>query len=268
MQRTKIIAEVASNHGGDLELAKAFVHAAAKAGVDYVKFQSWQVKTLRDGERDPQYEWFCRSELSDTAHQELMEECRRAGIKFLTTCFDVSRIDDLVRLGIDEIKIASPDAASYRLLRGVKGRFRHIIISTGLAFEAELKETIRIMQGARFTLLHCVSLYPTLPERVHLGRMLWLRRLVDSVGYSDHCVGVEAAKRAIALGADYVEKHFCLGRHGPGRVMAWDADPSEMRALVEYAGEVAQMLGSEDGDLSQGEAEMRERFIGRWGDNR
>lgn len=158
--RTRVIAEVASNHGGDIKLAKEFIKAAADVGVDYVKFQSWQASKLRDGRRDPQFEWFSKAELSDGAHYELMDECAKREVSFLTSVFDVERVEFLASLKLREIKVPSPDASSLRILGELKKHFSHIIISTGLSTRDEIVNTARFMQNSEFTLLHCVSLYP------------------------------------------------------------------------------------------------------------
>jgi len=265
-KKTKIIAEVASNHGGDLKLAKEFIKVAARVGVDYVKFQSWQAKNMKRD--DPQYEWFVRSELSDEAHYELIEECNKRGVEFLTTCFSLERIDFLANLGLEAIKIGSPDAGSHKMLREIKGRFKRMIISTGMSYEDELIKTAQILEGQDFTLLHCVSVYPTPLERINMSKMKWLRRFTPSVGYSDHSLGIEAVKLAIAWGVDYIEKHFCLGKEGSGRVAPWDASPEEMEEIVMNRDLVLQMAGEGDLELSEEEEESRRRFIGRFGDNR
>lgn len=263
---TKIIAEVASNHGGDITLAKEFIRIAADIGVDYIKFQSWQVSKL--SKDDPQYDWFCRSELSDSAHYELMEECSKRDIKFLTTVFDIDRIEFLKGLGLDEIKVASPDLGSYRLLNLLKGNFGHIIVSTGMHYKEEIEKAAEILAGTNFTFLHCASIYPTPIENVNLARMQWLKKFTPSVGYSDHAVGVEAVKIAIAQKASYIEKHFCLGRYGPGRVMPLDATPEQMSEIVKFAELVYLMLGNNQDDLSEPEKMARQRFVGRFGNNR
>jgi sialic acid synthase SpsE len=164
--------------------------------------------------------------------------------------------------------VGSADATSYRLLEKLKGHFAHIIISCGLAMANEVAATARLMSGQDFTLMHAVSLYPAPLAKVNLKRMDWLRQFTPSVGYSDHTVGTEAAKLAIARGADYVEKHFCLGRYGPGRAMPWDATPEQMAELVEYARSTDEMLGIEEPEPNAEWMEARQRFIGRFGDNR
>lgn len=266
--RAKIIAEVASNHGGDLELAKEFIHAAAEAGADYVKFQSWRAATVQAREKDPQYEWFVKSELSDRAHRDLMEECGRRGVGFLTTCFDVDRVEFLASLGLSEIKVGSADLTSRRLLEALRPRFEHILVSTGMGTEKEVEEAASLLSGGRFTLMHCVSLYPLPASRANLMRMQRLRRYTPTVGWSDHTEGIQVAKLAIAAGADYIEKHFCLGRNGPGRATAWDATPEELAELARYATEVEEIMGEEIPMLTPDIQEARARYISRFGDNR
>lgn len=263
---TKIIAEVASNHGGDIKIAKWFIRIAADIGVDYIKFQSWRVSKL--SKDDPQYEWFSQSELSDSAHLELIEECAKRGMKFLTTVFDTERVEFLKGLGLDEIKVASPDLGSSKLLRMLRGNFNHIIVSTGMHHKDEIERAAEILRGTNFTFLHCTSIYPTPPEKVNLEKMQWLKRFTPSVGYSDHSVGVDAVKIAIAQKASYIEKHFCLGKYGPGRVMPMDATPEQMADIVKYAELVYTMLGDNTVDLSEEEKRARQRFVGRFGNNR
>jgi N,N'-diacetyllegionaminate synthase len=264
--KTKIIAEVASNHGGDIKLAKEFVRIAADTGADYVKFQSWQASKL--SKDDPQYDWFKQSELTDEAHYELLEECKKRKINFLTTVFDTERINFLKDLGIDEIKVASPDLSSYRMLHELKGNFPHIIVSTGMHYKKEIEKAADILTGSNFTFMHCVSLYPTPPDKVNLAGMQWLRKFTQSVGYSDHTIGTEVVKLAITQGASYIEKHFCLGKYGPGRVMQWDATPEQMEEIITYAETVHTIFGEDTDDLSEEEKKARQRFVGRFGNNR
>lgn len=263
--RTKIIAEVASNHGGDIKLAKEFIRIAAEIGVDYIKFQSWQASKL--SKDDPQYDWFVKSELSDSAHFELIEECNKRNIKFLTTVFDIDRIDFLKQLGLKEVKVASPDAGSYRLLKLLKRNFDHLIVSTGMHYMNEIEKTAEILAGTNFTFLHCTSVYPTPIEKVNLEKMQWLKKFTPNVGYSDHSIGTDAVKIAIAQKASYIEKHFCLGKYGPGRVMPWDATPEQMSEIIKFAETAYTMLRDIAAGLSEDELKARERFVGRFGNN-
>jgi N,N'-diacetyllegionaminate synthase len=263
--RARIIAEATSSHGGDLVLAREFIHAAAEAGADYIKFQSWRATTVRDG--DPQRDWFVSAELSDEAHSALIEECQRREIAFLTTCFDVGRVEFLASLGLDAIKVGSPDLTSWAMLAKLRAAFPHVIASVGLATDGEVKAAAEALSGGAFSLLHCVSVYPVPPDASNLRRMEWLRQFTPSVGWSDHAVGLDVAKVAIAAGAQLIEKHLCLGRRGPGRVMPWDATPEELAELVRYARDVDRILGVESPPLTAEQLDNRARYIGRFGDN-
>lgn len=266
--RTQIIAEVSSNHGGDMTLAREFVREAANAGADYVKFQSWRASTVRAGPADPQYEWFVKSELTDAGHHELLEECAKRRIRFLTTCFDAGRIEFLASLGMDAIKVGSPDLTSRRMLEGLRAAFPHVIVSTGVGTNKEVEAASHWLCGGMFTFMHCVSLYPMPPDCANLRRMEWLRGFTPSVGWSDHAIGNDVAKLAVAAGATFVEKHFCLERNGRGRSTPWDATPEDIAELVEYSAAVQQMMGVEHAPLSPELQSAKDRFTGRWGDNR
>jgi sialic acid synthase SpsE len=264
-EKTKIIAEVSSNHGGDLKIAKEFVKTASEIGIDYIKFQSWRAKNVKKD--DPQYEWFLKAELFDEAHLILVEECNKRGIRFLTTCFDVERIDFLVKLGLKEIKVGSPDCGSYKMIEKLKDKFNHLIISTGMHYEEEISKTAEILKGKNFTFLHCVSIYPTPPEKVNLRRMDWLKKFTPSVGYSDHCIGIEAIKLAIARGASYVEKHFTLDEGKCPRTNPWDATPEQMEELVKFGDKCGILLGESQPEITEEEIIARKKFIGRFGNN-
>lgn len=265
-EKTKIIADVASNHGGDIGIAKKFIKTASEIGIDYIKFQSWQVKTLKKD--DFQYAWFKKAELSDEMHYELIEMCRKCKIRFLTTCFNIERIEFLSKLGIDEIKVGSADTSSYKMLTILRKKFKHIILSTGMADDKEIKKASDILKEGRFTLMHCVSLYPTPFKRVNMKRMDWLRNFTPSVGWSDHCIGIDAVKLAIARGANYVEKHFTLGEGKCPRATPWDATPKEFDEIVKYRDKCWEMLGTGEVVFDQDIIEARKKFIGRFGDNR
>lgn len=263
-RRTRLIAEVADNHGGDMTLAKTFIRVLAGVGVDAVKFQSWQLSRVRDPAAEPYYEWLSKAELRDEQHLELREECRRQGVTFLTTVFDLDRVAFLSTLGLESIKIGSGEMSDHALLLSVRRHFPHLIVSTGMHEPSEVVQTARLLEGHRFTLMHCVSIYPHRVDQANLSRMLWLRQFTPSVGFSDHAVGLDAAKMAIALGADYLERHAALGPSGPGRVNPWDTTPQQWEELVQYRDLVASAWGDPTAPLSEPELKARQRFIGRW----
>lgn len=264
--RAKIIAEAGSNHGGDMVLAREMVSAAAESGCDYVKFQSWQANRLDP--LNPDRDFYKNLELSDEAHLDLMEACRRNNIRFLTTCFDCHRVDFLSSLGLKSIKVASTDVGSTKLLNLLKEHFPHLVVSTGMSFDEEVRRAAETLKGCSYTFLHCVSLYPTPLDKVNMARMDWLRQFTPSVGFSDHTIGVEAGKLAIARGASFVEKHFTVDRSRAGKDQVISASPEELKVLVDYSREVESLMGDANPDLTEEELANRDKYIGRWGDNR
>lgn len=227
----ELIAEVSSNHGGDLELAKAFIWAYAEAGADWVKFQSYQVATLRPD--DPQRSWLAQAELSDEAHHILQAECARAQVQFLTTIFHVSRLDFLVSLGLAAVKVGSGESTDVGLGTRVTTSFPRTFISMGLHPRPALWQ-----MGA--DLLHCVSRYPCPTGAVARS---YTRPFV---GWSDHCRGVDACETAIVSGARVIEKHVSLPAQRRDR-RSWEADVEQFRRLRQFADDDPQ------------------RYLGRWG---
>ncbi len=266
----KIIAEVSSNHGGSIEIAKEFIKVAAKIGVDYIKFQTYRYIDLVKKE-DPQAEWVKKTELPKEVYSQLTEECKKSNVKFLTTCFSIKYVDFLSAQSLEEIKVASPDLLNFKMIEALSGNFKHLIISTGMHTIKEIEKAIEFLnrKSINATLLHTVSLYPTPVEKAWMSKFFWLKSVYSKVGYSDHVPGIEATKFAMANGAEIIEKHFKLGIHGPGRASPWDATPEEMDSLIKYRNFIQQIKGVEiDKEtsewLSNEEIKARERFLGRW----
>jgi N,N'-diacetyllegionaminate synthase len=265
--RTQLIAEIGANHAGDIDLAIRMIEAAAASGAQWVKFQSWRAETLREGEAHPNYNWYVQSQLSDDDHHRLITACEANQIGFLTTCFDLARVPFLSSLGLSTVKVASPDLASHTMIKELRKNFDHLIVSTGMSFDDEIEQTGTLLRGTSFTFMHCVSLYPTPLESVNLARMDWLRSFTPSVGYSDHTFGTEAAKLAVGRGAAYIEKHFTLSRYLPGKDQAVSCEPHELRQIADHIALVEKMMGTVHPSLSENEGQMRQVYIGKWGDN-
>jgi len=266
-KKTKIILEAASNHNGNIETAKDMVRTAAAIGADYIKFQSYRAEKLVNAD-DEEVRRRSSLELSDEDHVVLLEECRNSGIKFLTTPFDMDRIEFLSGLGLEEIKIASPDVGSTLMIEKLKQHFSHLIISTGMATNEEITKTAQLLKDHEFTFLHCVALYPTPPEKAHLIRMNWLRQFTSSVGLSCHSLDLSVAQIAIAQGADFVEQHFTLSRNQEDFGHFFSIEPQEAEKLVRWRDKCAEIIGELYEDCLDEELPMRDQFIGKWGDNR
>ena len=273
ISKCKIIVEVASNHSGDMNIAKEFIGKCSKLGVDCVKFQSSRFEDLKKSD-DPQADWVKKTSLSDDDHYLLIDYCKEYNIEFLTTCFSIGRAGFLSSLGLNEIKIASPDLLSFAMIKELSKSFGHLIISTGMHTVADIKKCIDFLEDNEInaTLLHSVSLYPTPVEKAWMRKYLWLRDNYKSVGYSNHVASIDAIKFAMDNDAQTIETHMKLGEEGPGRASAWDLLPKQVAQIVKYREELSLMFGPDiEGNenlLDEAEVKAAERFVGRWGDNR
>ncbi len=259
----RIIAEAGVNHDGSLETALRLVDAAADAGADYVKFQTFKAENLvtKDARKaeyqkrntgdsdDSQLAMLRRLELSEDDHFCLVKHCEERGIKFLSTAFDLQSIDFLNRLGMDGWKIPSGEITDYPYLRKIGSYNQEVIISTGMCEMDEVRDAVRVLRRSgcdadKMTLLHCNTQYPTPMRDVNLRAMLSLRELAGNVGLSDHTLGIEVPVAAAALGATVIEKHFTLSRDLPGPDHKASLEPHELRAMVAAIRNVEKAMGS------------------------
>ncbi len=210
-----VIAEVGSNHDGHLDRAIALVHAAADAGADAVKFQSFTAEGL-SRRSEPSYAVLERLALPDDWHGQLRETALARGIEFLSTPFSEERADFLAALGVPAFKIASGDLTHHALLRHVAGIGRPVLVSTGLADLVEIEAAVKAIRGAGhvdLALLHCVAAYPPRMEEMNLRSIEVLARHFGvPVGFSDHSPGCAASLAAVALGSCLIERHVTFDR--------------------------------------------------------
>jgi N,N'-diacetyllegionaminate synthase len=253
MSKVIIIAEAGVNHNGNIETAKQLIDAAKKAGVDYVKFQTfsaeklvspdaktavYQSKNIGD-DNDSQYDMLKKLELSHEDHVLLMDYCNQKEIKFFSTAFDVDGIDYLNKLGLDMFKIPSGEMTNYPFLRAIAQKNKPIILSTGMGALGEIEEALAVLLefGANredITILHCNTEYPTPMEDVNLKAMNAIGQAFGvQIGYSDHTLGVEVPIAAVALGATVIEKHFTLDRNLSGPDHKASLEPNELTAMVQ-----------------------------------
>lgn len=275
--RPKIIAEIASSHNGDIELGKEMIRAAAATGVDIVKFQSWQSKNVDDS--DPDKTRYASLELSDEAHYALKEECEKNGVEFATTCYDAGRIPFLKELGLKRVKVASTDLKHINFLKELRENFEEIIVSTGMSERDEVLRAIDILKGGKYTIMHCVSVYPCPLEKANMRKLLWLKEIAGSVGYSDHTEGMEAAVFAMGMGVDYIEKHFTTDKrmqqvpHTVGRGMKpitthmIASEPVIFKEICNWRDKYVTALGDGSFEMLPEERLTREKYTGRLGKN-
>nr|WP_092074331.1 pseudaminic acid synthase [Dendrosporobacter quercicolus]NSL49235.1 pseudaminic acid synthase [Dendrosporobacter quercicolus DSM 1736]SDM88873.1 N-acetylneuraminate synthase [Dendrosporobacter quercicolus] len=260
--RPFIAAEMSGNHNHSLERALAIVDAAAAAGVQAVKLQTYTADTMtlncRDGAfmvEDPQSLWSGRSlyDLYSQAytpwgwHKPIFDRCREHGIVGFSSPFDETAVDFLEELAVPCYKIASFEVTDLPLIRRVALTGKPLILSTGMATLAEIDEAVRTARSAgndQLVLLKCTSTYPSSPVNSDLLTIPHLRASFDCVtGLSDHSLGIGVAVAAVPLGASFIEKHFTLARADGGVDSAFSLEPAELKQLAEEAERAHQALG-------------------------
>ncbi|HUY68428.1 MAG TPA: pseudaminic acid synthase [Alphaproteobacteria bacterium] len=248
--RPYLIAEMSGNHNQSLERAFAIIDAAAKAGADAVKLQTYTADTLTlDSHaegfviRDPQSLWNGRQlyELYREAHtpwdwhKPLMERAAGHGMACFSTPFDDTAVDFLESLDVPAYKVASFECTHLPLIRKIAATGKPMIISTGMATREEIMEAVQTARatGCRdIVLLKCTSTYPASPENTNIRTIPDLCEMSGcEVGLSDHTMGCGAALAAVALGAVVIEKHFTLRRADGGVDSAFSMEPEELELL-------------------------------------
>lgn len=254
------IAEMSGNHAGDLDYALEIVRAAADAGADCLKTQTYTADSITldcDGD-DFQISsglWKGRTlyELYSEAHTPfewqpiIKQECDRLGIDFLTSVFDFSSVDYLESIGVEAYKIASPELVDIPLIEKAASTGKPMIISTGLGTLDEIRDAVeacRSVGNKSVVLLKCTAEYPAKFEDMNLATIPDMtERFGIPVGLSDHSLGFAADVAAVALGARVVEKHFCITREHESVDSAFSMDRDEFAAMVKAVDEASKSIG-------------------------
>lgn len=258
-----IIAEAGVNHNGDMTKAKALIDAAAAAGVDLVKFQTFSADRIvsptaqkadyqqaNTGDADTsQYNMLKKLELTPEMHHELIAYCDSRNIAFFSTAFDTEGLDFLRGLGLERFKVPSGEITNYPYLQRLAQYGKPVILSTGMANLGEIEAALQILTSNGLslndiTVLHCNTQYPTPMVDVNLKAMLAIQQAFGvQVGYSDHTLGIEVPIAAVALGACVIEKHFTLDRNLPGPDHRASLEPDELKAMVQAIRNIEQAIG-------------------------
>ena len=279
-RKTLIIAEAGVNHNGDLELAKQIVKAAANAGADLVKFQTFTAERLAidsapkadyqnqtTDQKQSQFAMLRQLELTAEMHEQLIVYCSKQGIGFFSTGFDLQSVDYLASLGADRFKIPSGEITNLPYLRHVGAFGKPLILSTGMATLGEIEAALDACEIAgtprsRITVLHCNTEYPTPMQDVNLRAMCSIRDAFGvAVGYSDHTLGIEVPIAAVALGATVIEKHLTLDRNWPGPDHKASLEPDEFAVMVRAIRNIEQAMG--DGIKRPSPSEAKNKPIAR-----
>lgn len=258
-----IIAEAGVNHNGSLEIAKKLVDSAADAGVDIIKFQTFNSKNLvsksarmaeyqqkNTGHDESQYAMLKKLELSVEDHLELIRHCNERGIRFFSTAFDMESIDFLHSLHMGLWKIPSGEITNYPYLKKIASYQEPVILSTGMCNLEDIEASLDVLlkEGCKkqdVTILHCNTEYPTPYSDVNLRAMLEIeKKFGTKIGYSDHTNGIEVPIAAVAMGASVIEKHFTLDRNMEGPDHKASLEPNELKKMVESIRNIESALGT------------------------
>jgi len=265
-----VIAEIGSNHNHDFVMAKKMIEAAAEAGVDAVKFQTFRAQShyskhapgfsyLNDRNT---FELIKSLELDRSWHAPLKEYAESLGLMFMSSPCDAEAIDELDQLGMRAFKVASFDLSDLGLIGHIAKTGRPVILSTGLADWMDIQRAVDRCRSAgnkNIVLLQCTSLYPA---PAHLSNLLAVRIMRDAfgvlTGYSDHTVGDHVCLAAVALGACVIEKHFTLDRKLPGPDHSFAMEPEPFKRMMQKLREIEAAMG--DGAKNGPRSEEREMF--------
>jgi len=257
-----MVAELSANHNQSFEQAVRIMEAAKDAGADAVKLQTytadkitlrskkeyfriaggtlWDGRTLHDLYQEAFTPWEWQPKLKRLADY--------LGMHLFSSAFDESAVDFLEQMNVPAHKVASFELVDVGLIRKMARTGKPLIMSTGMASEAEIAEAVQAALGAGamgIALLKCTSAYPALPEEANLLAIPELARRFDCpAGLSDHTMGVAVPVAAVALGACIIEKHICLKRSDGGPDSAFSLEPEEFKAMVDAVRSAQKALGS------------------------
>ena len=256
-----IIAEAGVNHNGDISLARKLIDAAAKAGVDAVKFQSfipedlvtpqtekalYQIETT--GKKGSQFDMLKKLELSKDQQAELKGYCDKIGILYLCTPYEKKSADMLEEIGVSAYKVASTDTSNTPFLRHLAQKNIPVLLSTGMSTLGEIEESIAELKkyglDGKIVVLHCTSEYPAPVNEINLRAMKTMEIAFKCpVGFSDHTPGIGASPWAVTVGACVIEKHFTLDCNMEGPDHRASIEPMELSELVMTIRNVEAALG-------------------------
>lgn len=251
-QPALVIAEVGVNHNGSIQRGVELIEAAANAGADVVKFQTYKAsqivtkkaprywdEKLNDDNGGTQYDTFSKLDgMGIDGYKAFKKRCQELNVIFTSTPFNIPDVDVLEEIGVDVYKISSSDITYIQLLKCVASKGKPIILSTGCASIGEIEKAVDIIRkegNQNIILQHCILQYPCDDENANLVKMQKIQEIFPDipVGYSDHTFGVTIPAMSVAMGAVSVEKHFTIDNKLPDSPdHKLSANPQELEDMV------------------------------------
>jgi N-acetylneuraminate synthase/N,N'-diacetyllegionaminate synthase len=267
---TYIIAEIGSNHNKDKKIAKKMIDKAAEAGVDAVKFQTFQADKLYS-KKTPKfskdkmkpYDLIKSIELPRGWQKELCQYASKKKLHFLSSPFDFEAVDELHKIGVPAFKVASFEITDLELLKRIAKKKKPVILSTGMASIEEIEEAIDVIKSQgndNIVLLHCNSMYPSPIDIVNLNAINTMQSAFQiPIGFSDHTLGIHIPVAAVVSGARVIEKHITLDRNMKGPDHNFSIEPDELKQMVQNIRDVEKAMGTGVKEISKKEKEMYEK---------
>ena len=261
------IAEMNASHFGKMGVAIEMINEAARIGADCVKFQSWSADTLYSNsyyKDNPIAKRFVNKfSLSSEQQKELAHYCKSINVSFASTPYSNAEVDFLLQeCDVPFIKIASMEITNLPFLKYVGESGSSIILSTGMADYDEISRAVDVISSTgnrKISVLRCVSIYPSPPERINLNNIHFLRDNLNGfpIGYSDHTLGIEASIAAVALGSSIIEKHFTLDNSIIGMDNQMAMRPDDMERMISSCKAIRLALGSRERVVHEDEMVQR-----------
>lgn len=256
-----IIAEVGSNFNGDLNKAKELVDLAVEVGADAVKFQSFIAEKIICKEAFQslslsfQAKWnksvwdvYKGAEFPREWHKEINDYCKKKGIIFFSSPYDIDAVNLLEDIGCECHKLGSGEVSNPEFLKFVASKGKPIILGCGACTMAEIDDAVRAIRSTgndKLALLQCITNYPSPIDQAHINAMLTMKQAFNTiVGYSDHSPGDTVVCAAVALGAKIIEKHFTFDKKSNGPDHPHSMDVPEFKNMVKHIRDVERALGS------------------------
>ncbi|GKX65525.1 N-acetylneuraminate synthase [Inconstantimicrobium mannanitabidum] len=256
-----IIGEAGVNHNGNIDIAKKLVDMAVECGADAIKFQTFKAEESTGSfaekaqyqkentvKEESQLEMIRKLELPFEKFKEIQSYCNEKGIIFISTPDGEESLKYLVSIDVPLIKIGSTEVTNYRFLHKIGETGKNIILSTGMSTLGEVEKALEVIYSTgnkNVRLMHCTTDYPTKIQDVNLKAMVTMRDAFKvSVGLSDHTVGSEAAIAAVALGAEFIEKHITLDRNMEGPDHKASMPKDEFKQYIQHIRNTEKLLGN------------------------